>query len=186
MIILCCVSVGFTSPTDKFEQRLGKKYFLKHNLILFDRPPKIFPDNIIFTEGCNGRLSDIWQVMYMGIELEITSMERADKFLKLSIKTQKDSFQVLLANRSRRELERSFDLVFAEKWAEREGDIGCGGYETKLQAIKCLGFPIFACKKGRTERLFYIPQYAEGRLLGYDECWIEIKDGKVVNIAGII
>src|SRR5262245_59693519 len=127
-IILCCAGAGFSIPTDKFEQRIGKQYFLKHNLILFNSPPKIFPDNIIFTEGCNAaRLTGREQIMHRGIEVEPASMERVDKFVKLTLKTQKDSFQVLLANRSRRELERSFDLVFAEKWDEKESDTKCDG-----------------------------------------------------------
>src|SRR5262245_45538457 len=106
MIILCCGAISFTAPADKFEQRLGKKYFLKHNLILFNSPPKIFPDNIIFADGCNDVRTGSELIINKGIEVEIASMERVDKFLKLTLKTQKDSFQVLLANR----FERSFDL----------------------------------------------------------------------------
>ena len=44
---------------------------------------------------------------------------------------------------------------------------------------------IFACKKGRTERLFYIIEFA-GDHYGFDTWWIEIKDGKVVNVSGTI
>jgi len=53
MFILCCAAAGFSVPNDIFEQRIGKKYILKRNLILFAHLTKIFPDNIIFTEGCN-------------------------------------------------------------------------------------------------------------------------------------
>jgi hypothetical protein len=150
--------------------------------------PKIFPDNIIFTEGCNAaRLTGREQIMYRGIEVEPASMERVDKFLKLTLKTQKDSFQVLLANRSRRELERSFDLVFAEKWDEKESDSKCDGCcTTKLQVINCVGFPIFACKQGRIERLFYVLEFAENNPYTFDTWWIEIKDGKVVDVSGSI
>jgi hypothetical protein len=191
-IILCCGAVSFTASADKFEQRLGKKYFLKHNLILFNSPPKIFPDNIIFADGCNDVRTGSELIIHKGIEVEIASMERVDKFLKLTLKpqdkflklalqTQKDSFQVLLANR----FERSFDLAFAEKWEEKKTDGGCvGDYTTKLQVIKCIGFPIFACKKGRTERLFYTLEFAGSA--NYDTWWIEIKDGKVVNVTGTI
>jgi hypothetical protein len=77
-------------------------------------------------------------------------------------------------------------LVFVERWDEKETDSGCdGGYTTKLQVIKRIGYPIFACKKGRTERLFYIIEFA-GDHYGFDTWWIEIKDGKVVNVSGTI
>ena len=73
-----------------------------------------------------------------------------------------------------------------ERWDEKGTDSGCdGGYTTKLQVIKCIGFPIFACKKGRTERLFYTTWFG-GDHYGFDTYWIEIKDGKVVNVSGAI
>jgi hypothetical protein len=188
-IVLCCWSVGFSVPADKFEQRLRKKYILKYNLILIGHLPKIFPDNIIFTEGCNeaAYLTSRQQILYKGIEVEPASMEKAGKFLKLTLKTQKESFQALLANRSSRELQRSFDLILAEKWDEKEADSACDGCcTTKSQVINCIGFPILACKQGRTERLFYDLWFAGKDLYGFDTWWIEIKDGKVVNVGGSI
>jgi len=163
----------------------SKVYWLKYNLIFLKGcQPRVFPHNIIFSEGdCS---SDAWTCpnLLKGTKVEIKAINKGQEFAKVSFTHEGSDYEALLQNDSARHFDKSFNLLFSAK--EVIDDDTCTDHlKTKRQVIKCLGFPI-SIREGEDFEIYEYNKKYFGFPFMYDDVYIEIKRGKVIGIGGTI
>jgi hypothetical protein len=163
----------------------AKQYYLRHSIIyLGENLPKVFTDQIIFTTRCvRGVDSEVYsgKILRRGTTVKIESVGAESDFAKVSFSSENQSYTILLKNNSKKDFDRSFNLIFAQRVPKEY-------YKeprTKEELIKYYGFPISMCKEGDVEEWFYIPEFA-GPAGGYDGFWMKIKDNKIIDVYGYI
>ena len=175
----------------KSEVSLSKPYWLNYSLIFLEGgPPKVFPNNIVFTEEDNVNPSS-GRIFSRGTKIKIYSVSMGKRFARIRfgywpIFELKSEYEVLLDKRSMSNFRKSFKLLFSAR--NVSPDYHCpADIKTKKQVIECLGFPISVTREGSTENYFYYGEFiGPNPFAPYDAFTIKIRKGKVVSVSGII
>lgn len=183
------IALAFLLSASAFSQNRqdqSKTYWLKHSLIFFkDCMPRVFPDNIIFTEGDCSVSPYQGDILSKGFSVEMDYIGEESGFAKILFKYKSKSYEVLLKNDSPKNFRKTFDLLFSRKMVSEARD--CGDIKTRKQVIKCLGFPISVTRDGDVEKYFYILEFVgQSPFSSYDGFTIKIKNKKVIDVSGYI
>jgi len=175
---------------------LAEPYWLKYSLIFFDGcAPRVFPDNITFTEGeCSvspydGRIeSRGTQVLIRSIKEEKGFARVIFSYWPVEMVEGKRKFEVLLKTGAKKGYGESFDLLFSKVEVASEYECPDEEIKTKKQLIQCVGFPIYVTRDGDVESYHYILEFAgpSNPFAMYDRFTVEIKKKKVINVSGYI
>lgn len=165
---------------------VGRKVFIRHNLIFLDNPPEIYPGRIIFVDKKDLCDTPLWGfVIGKAAHIEIVKVSEDPKFVRVVLNAEKNgNFEVLLARSKRGSCRKSFNEIFSTKpVAETPAD--CDP-KTEPGLIKCYGYPIYTCLKDGKKFFYYNERFVGRRIHGFHDIWIEIKKGKVVDEGGYI
>jgi hypothetical protein len=177
------LSFQLLAQTDN-NSRKGQ-FYLKHHLIFLKESPKVFPDNIVFLDHCYCSFNpDVYlgSIVRRGELIEIEKIDGQTKWAKVTFVVRTKSYEILLKNGSKKDLEKSFNLIFSKS---EVSDLDLKAVKTRKQLIKYYGYPISACKEGDTEKWFYISEFS-GDAFGYDGSCVVLRDNKIVSISGYI
>jgi hypothetical protein len=118
------------------------------------------------------------------ITLKRVSQERGWTKLILRTEEEDDDFEVFLKSDTKANLKKSFDLAFSRK--EIEGDSHfCDCYQkTKLDLIKCKGFPSTITRENGEEIFYFDYGFIGGQCGSFDISTVRIKNGKIIMVGG--
>lgn len=182
MAISCIASAGQDS-----QNLVGRKVYVKHNLIFFNDPPEVYPGKIIFVKETN--LCDeqpMWGfALGKTANVEIVKVVKEPEFVRVVLNADEYGYHdVLLARSKRGSYKKSFDEVFSMKPVEE------APYDrepkTEHELIKWFGYPIYTCHKGGVKILYYNERFIGRRLGGFHDTWIVIENGKIIDMHGHI
>jgi hypothetical protein len=182
MVIPCIVSAGQDS-----QKLVGRKVYVKHNLIFLNDPPKVYPGKIIFVKETN--LCDeqpMWGfVIARAAQIEIIKIIMEPEFARVVLNAEEyGNYEILLARSKRGSYKKSFDEIFSAK-AVVETSENCDP-KIERELIKCFGYPIYTCRKGRFKVLYYNERFIGRRFSGFHDIWIVIENGKIIDVHGYI
>lgn len=189
LLLLLVSGSVYARSTDRSKVSLSEPYWIKYSLIYLPGcQPKVFPDNIIFTDGPCSDDAYSGKIFQRGTRVKINSVIRGEGFAKVRFgyPDYKTEYEVLLKYDSSKSFNRSFALLFSKDKVPHE--YRCPNeLTTKQQVIRCLGYPISITKKGDVERYFYILEFVgPNPFSSYDGFWVEIKDDKFKGVTGYI
>ena len=175
---------------------LSKPYWLNYSLIFFEGcQPKVFPNNIVFTEGACRVDPYSGKIFPRGTKVKIYSVTEGEGFSKIRLRHWPEVFEleseyeIVLKSDSGKSFRKSFALLFTQKTLEQFYETNCpDNVKTKKQLIQCIGFPISATREGDVEKYFYILEFAGPSSIGgsFDGFTVEIKKNKIINVSGYI
>jgi len=165
---------------------VGKKVYVKHNLVFLDNPPNIYPGKIIFVDERDLCDKPLWGfVIGKASHIGIVKISEEPKFVRVVLNAEKfGNYEVLLARSKRGSYRKSFNEIFSAKLVEETPE-NCEP-KTERGLIKCFGYPIYTCFKDGKKFFYYNERFVGRRIHGFHDIWFEIKKGKVINEHGYI
>jgi len=180
---------------------VGKKFYMKTNLVFLEDPPRVYPSWIYFMKDpadCNAWPLPIphgtYLYMYEGIE--IVGFKDLGAFMSVRVKpatrpktdgsgrpVDQAPKEVYLKKNWAGGFSKTFNKVFS---AEPVAELPYVKLKTATDLIKYCGYPIYRCQRNSLTIFHYNEWYTTHSLIGGHTAWFEIKDGKIVGWGGEI
>jgi hypothetical protein len=123
-----------------------------------------------------------------GTKLQLKTVTTENGWTKLSLlaEGENEAFEVFLKSDSTANLKGSFNLAFSTKEVE-DDSYSCDCYQkTKLDLIKCKGFPSKITRNGKEEIFTFDYGFIGGQCRSFDISHVRIRNGKIIEIGGIV
>jgi len=184
ILVLLLAAIGVSASAT--QSLVGRKVFIKYNLIFPGTPPKVYADEIVFLEGQTHCQERIWDfVIGRGEEVKIVSVADEGPFFRIAIGTGEfGNRDVLLAKSENGDFESAFNRAFSLNAVEDARDDRSP--LTVGQLIEWLGYPIYKCRKGGYTFYYYNEGFVGHRISGFHDIWFKTKAGKVIESGGLI
>jgi hypothetical protein len=193
-LILALIFAQIVSAASLPDNLVGKKVFVRYNLIFVNQPPKVYADNIVFIENQENCKASIWEYV-IGKGAEVMILDQADQgdFLRLTIAPGLhgdldillEKHDILLAKSANGDFEPAFNLAFSFDKVEETYVETCNA-KTEAELIKILGFPIYKCHQDGFTIFYYNLGFLGCRVNSYHDICFKLKDGKVIEDYGNI
>ncbi len=182
VVISCIASAGQDS-----QKLVGRKVYVKHNLIFLNDPPEVYPGKIIFVKETN--LCDEQPMWGFAIgkaaQIEILKIIMEPEFVRVVLNAEEfGHHDILLARSKRGSYKKSFNEVFSMKPVEEAPNNR--DPKTEHELLKWFGYPIYTCHKSGLKILYYNERFIGRRLGGFHDVWIVIENGKIIDMHGYI
>lgn len=163
---------------------VGKSYWTKFVLATFsDCRIEITPDNISPNQGnCKFQIH-----LEANSKIKLKKIIYQKQWAKLIFDDKGNyEFEIFLKSDSKINLQKSFDLAFSKKSVSDDRITPSCNVKTRLDVIRKNGFPSEIYRKGKSETWIFDVGWIGGQFCGYDATHIEIKNGIVTDISGIV
>jgi hypothetical protein len=123
-----------------------------------------------------------------GTKITMKKMFQERGWTKLILQAEEfeDDFEVFLKGSTKANLKKSFDLAFSSKEIKDDSNFCDCHQKTKLDLIKCKGFPDSITRTKEEEIFHFGYGFIGGQCGGFDISTVRIKKGKIINVGGII
>lgn len=101
---------------------------------------------------------------------------------EIDLVNNKECFTIWLSSKDKKDFELSFDEIFSGKKVQGT-PLDCKPKTTE-QLIDCYGYPIYKCIRNGKENWYYNLGFVGREIDGFHDCWVEVKDGRVLGFWG--
>ena len=123
--------------------------------------------------------------MRSGTKLSVRSQIREASWVKLTMSDESEQeFEIYIGNSSNSDFKYIFDQLFSRRAIKFEYPT-CR-IKTKWQTIRNVGFPSDLFREAGKEKWTFGADYVAFEFCNYDVTYIEFKDGKLVELTGLI
>jgi hypothetical protein len=184
LVVALIVPAAFSQLKAQKNQLAPKFYWTEFALATAgDCKIKIAPDDISPNEkdcAFTGHLPK-------GSKVKLKNKSDKGNWAKLIFEDENgQAFEIYLKNDSEINYEKALNLAFSDTEIEDDSNL-CGCDEkTKLDLIKCKGFPSRIARKDETEIYYFGLDSASGQMCGFDLSQVTIKKGRITQVSGTI